>query len=158
MKLISGSFYLHLHDRSTLPFHSENKSSLIERFEIVATKTTLGIILDPYTHQLHFTGISYPTNPITFFQPVLDWVERYLTLVSKEAVTIHMHMHYFNTSSSTFLYRIMEYFDAFQKEGGKVRILWHYEDEDDDVLDAWKSLLSDLDLPLEMVKIPAKKA
>ncbi len=153
MKQIYGSFYLHLHSDYKLPSYSENKSSLIERLEIEATKTTLGIILDPYSHQLHFSGISYPTNPITFFQPILEWVDRYLAMGNKESVIIHMHMTYFNTSSSTFLFRIMERFDALNKRCGNVKVHWHYEDEDDDVLEGWKSLISELDLPFEMVKI-----
>lgn len=134
-------------------FHCEKEFILIVKLEIQATQTTLGIILDPVSHQLCFSGISYPTNPITFFQPVLDWVENYLLESASAQVTINLHMSYFNTSSSTYLFRIMEMFDSSNKKHGNVRVLWHYEDEDDDVLDAWKSLLFDLDLTFELVKI-----
>jgi hypothetical protein len=126
---------------------------LIEKLEIRSTPTTLGIILDPVTHQLFFSGISYPTNPITFFQPVLEWVETYLQESTNHKITINLHMSYFNTSSSTFLFRIMEMFDSSNKKYGNVKVLWHYEDEEDDVLDAWKSLLYDLDLSFDLVKI-----
>jgi hypothetical protein len=126
---------------------------LIEKLEIQSTPTTLGIILDPVSHQLNFSGISYPTNPITFFQPVVDWVENYLLQSENAQVTINLHLSYFNTSSSTYLFRIMELFDTTHKKYGNVRVLWYYEDEEDDVLDAWKSLLFDLDLSFEMIKI-----
>jgi hypothetical protein len=126
---------------------------LIEKLEIRSTPTTLGIILDPVTHQLFFSGISYPTNPITFFQPVLEWVETYLQESTNHKITINLHMSYFNTSSSTFLFRIMEMFDSSNKKYGNVKVLWHYEDEEDDVLDEWKSLLYDLDLSFDLVKI-----
>jgi hypothetical protein len=129
---------------------------LIEKFEIQATPTTLGIILDPVSHQLYFKGISYPTNPITFFQPILEWVERYLLESESAPVTINLQMSYFNTSSSAYLFRIMELFDASNKKHENVKVLWHYEDEEDDVLDSWKSLIYDLDLSFELIKIDSR--
>jgi hypothetical protein len=126
---------------------------LLERIEIEATNTTLGVLFDPTSHQLFLKGVSYPSNPITFFQPLIDAVEIYLSLEDRHIFTIHLHITYFNTSSSTYLYRLMELFEKLNRRFKNVKVLWYYEDEDDDVLDAWKSLSSDLDLPLKMVKV-----
>jgi hypothetical protein len=125
---------------------------LIHKIEIQPTKTTLGILFDPNTHYFRFYGVSYPTNPITFFQPLIDWVDEYLSIFNNENITIDLHITYFNTSSSTYLFRIMEQFDAVHKKNKNVVIGWYYDIEDDDVLESWNSLISELDLTFELIK------
>ncbi len=123
----------------------------MEKLEIAPTRTTLGISFDPHKHHLQFYGQSYPSNPITFFQPLIDWVENYLLLFPKETITIDFRITYFNTSSSSFMYRILEQFYATNKQNDNVKIRWHYINEDDDCLESWRALISDIDLPFELV-------
>jgi hypothetical protein len=125
---------------------------LIHKIEISETKTTFGVLFDPGNHYFQFRGISYPTNPITFFQPLIDWVDEYLSIFGDETINIDLHITYFNTSSSTYLFRIMERFDAVHKKNNNVFIRWYYDEEDDDVIDSWRSLISELDLTFELVK------
>jgi hypothetical protein len=126
---------------------------LIHKLEIQETKTTLGILFDPANHYFLFEGHSYPSNPITFFQPLIDWVDEYLSLFENETILIDLKITYFNTSSSTYLFRIFERFDEVHRKNRNVAIRWYYEIEDDDVIDSWKSLISELDLTFELVKI-----
>jgi hypothetical protein len=126
---------------------------LIHKIEIPQTKTTLGIVLDPDKHFFRFEGISYPSNPSTFFQPVIDWVDEYLSLFNNELISIEIYITYFNTSSSTYLYRIMEQFDAVHKKNKNVTIRWYYDEEEDDVLESWNNLISELDLTFELIKV-----
>jgi hypothetical protein len=129
----------------------------MKKLEIESTKDTLGICFDPILHTLEFRGVSYPSNPITFFQPLIDWVEIYLHTIEKTKVTLHFYISYFNTSSSAYLFRILELFDNAHKMYGNVNIFWHNETEDDDALDSWKSLMNDLDLPFKLVKNESKQ-
>jgi hypothetical protein len=126
---------------------------LLERIEIEPTNTTLGVLFDPSSRQMFLKGVSYPSNPITFFQPLIDAVEIYVSLEDRHVFTVNFHISYFNTSSSTYLYRLMELFEKLNRKFKNVKVIWYYEDEDDDVLDAWKSITSDIDLSIKMVKI-----
>ncbi len=125
----------------------------MQKLEIAPTKTTLGICFDHELHILAFYGVSYPTNPITFFQPLIDWVEEYLLFFGDSQVTLKFELNYFNTSTSVYLFKILELFDKQHEKFNNVRILWHNINEDEDVLDAWKSLLADLDLPYNIVNV-----
>jgi hypothetical protein len=123
----------------------------MEKLEIAPTKSTLGITFDPDNHHLQFSGHSYPSNPITFFQPLIDWVENYLLFNEKENITLDFRITYFNTSSSAFIYRILELFNAIQLKHNNVKIIWHYMNDDDDSLESWKGIIADLDLTFELV-------
>jgi len=125
---------------------------LPEKLEIAPTKTTLGIKFNPETRILGFEGKSYPTNPITFFQPILDWVRVFLEESVEKEITLEFRVNYFNTSSSTYLFKVLELFDAAHKQKMKVKVLWYYLNDDEDSLESGKSLLYDLDLPVYVVK------
>lgn len=125
----------------------------MQKLEISATKTTFGINFDPFSHVLAFSGMSYPSNPITFFQPVLKWIEDYLLFFEKEKITLKFNVSYFNTSSSTYLFQIFDMFDRVNSRHSNVEILFFYSDDEDDILDSWKSLLSDFDFDYKTRKL-----
>jgi hypothetical protein len=127
--------------------------ALIQRLEIKPTKTTLGIIFDSENHYFEFSGKSYPTNAVLFFQPLVEWVNEYISFYKKEKILIHLYLTYFNTTSSTYLFRIMEQFNSVNKKYKNVTIHWYYEEDEDDVLECWKSLISELELSFQMIRI-----
>ncbi|TVQ15942.1 MAG: DUF1987 domain-containing protein [Bacteroidetes bacterium] len=122
----------------------------MQKLEIAPTRTTLGINFDPNEHLLEFYGNSYPTNPVTFFQPLMNWVEKYLLFYPSEKTKLLFRMDYFNTSSSTFIFKILAMFDVHHQKFGKVELIFECSDKDDDVIDSWKSLLEDLNLPCKI--------
>lgn len=122
----------------------------MQKLQLAPTKTTLGIDFDPDHHILKFYGHSYPTNPVTFFQPLIAWVEEYLMFFPKEKTKLIFIMDYFNTSSSTFIFKILEMFDVHHQKFANVKLIFQCADIEDDVLDSWKSLMRDLDLPCEI--------
>ncbi len=122
----------------------------MHKLELAPSKTTPGISFDPGTHTIKFYGHSYPTNPVTFFQPLITWVEEYLMFFPKEKKELIFIMEYFNTSSSTFIFKILELFDVHHQKFNNVELIFQCSDNEDDVLESWKSLIRDLDLPCEI--------
>lgn len=126
----------------------------MQKLELSPTRTTLGINFDPEANILEFYGHSYPTNPVTFFQPLIDWVEEYIATYPEKPTKLVFKMEYFNTSSSTFIYKILEVMDVHNQHYHNVQLVFQCEDNEDDVLDSWKSLIRDLDLPCEIKIVP----
>lgn len=122
----------------------------MQKLELAPTKTTPGIKFDPETNLLEFYGHSYPTNPVTFFQPLMEWVESYIDAYPETPTKLVFRMEYFNTSSSTFIFKILELLDMHHQQYKNVQLVFECEDQEDDVLDAWKSLIRDFDLPCEI--------
>jgi len=125
----------------------------MQKFYLPPTKTSFEVSFDPGENLLEFAGISYPANAMDFFKPVEDWVEGYLASLSSESINISFKVSYFNTSSSKYLYKILEKFSTHHKEHGTVKILWYHMSEKDNVLEAWKELAFELDMPFEIVTI-----
>lgn len=123
----------------------------MQKLKIEPTKDTLEINFDPSQNILEFSGVSYPSNPKTFFEPLIDWVEEYLLFAEKEIISLHFKITYFNTSTSTYLFKILELFVPVYEKSKNVKIIWQYDD-DEDSLESWKSLMFDIDLPFEIVK------
>ncbi len=117
---------------------------------LAPTKTTFGINFDYLNGVLNFSGTSYPDNAIEFFQPLTDWVKEF-TLNEDRPLIVNFNVNYFNTSSSKYLFKILELIDEYKNSGHTVEIYWHYIEGEEDLLDSWKELVDELDLEYEIV-------
>lgn len=114
-------------------------------------KATLGVVFDPVSHVLEFSGSSYPSNPVVFFDPLVSWIKEYLAQDNDHLITLVFKLKYFNTSSSNFLFKILELFSDLDKNSKKYEIIYYHENGDDDSLDSWRSLIYDLDLKYKII-------
>lgn len=125
----------------------------MQKIEIPPGKTTLGVTLDPVAGLLEFAGVSYPSNPKTFFEPIIDWTNEYLQVRKCSEVNIVFRVTYFNTSSSVYLFKILELFDDAASKGVKTNVECYYFQEQDDALESFKWLFSELDINYRLLKI-----
>jgi predicted membrane GTPase involved in stress response len=95
---------------------------------------------------LQFSGDSYPENAADFFQPLLQWVNNYVR-VPHEQTTVEFRLKYFNTSSSRYIFQIMEILHGYQARGNAVKVVWKSQGQDDDMLDTWREIMDELEMP-----------
>lgn len=124
----------------------------MQKLKIAPTKTTFGINFDPKKSVMEFTGNSYPPNPMDFFQPLIDWAKNFLFKNPDKPVTLVFKVHYYNTTSSKYIFRILELLHEHHKKHDNINIVWHDNGQDDEFYDTWKSLLYELDLPHEVIQ------
>ena len=98
-----------------------------------ATPTTPHICFEVETGKLLMEGESYPENASRFFESVFVWIEEYLSQVGR-SLEVHFRLNYFNTSSSKCILDLLEKLEAYAVEGGKIRVIWHYHEDDEDIL------------------------
>ena len=118
---------------------------------IEPTKTTFGVEFNFSKGKLRFTGNSYPENAIEFFQPLINKLKAFLKSSRKPLVVV-FDVNYFNTSSSKYLFKIMELIDEYKKRGNDVQIYWHFFDGEEDMLETWRELMNELDLEFSVVE------
>ena len=123
----------------------------MRKLTIAPTNETLKINLDPDKNNLFFSGFSYPSDAIDFFQPVLEWIDEYLSLPVTSPISVGFAIEYINTSSLNYIFRILELLDTHHQEYKNVRLVWNYLNDDEDTLEAWKNLMSELNLPFEVI-------
>ena len=102
---------------------------------------------------LELKGRSIPENSIEFYKPIFDWVENYRASPKTET-QVNVVLEYFNTSSSKC---ILDFFKKLENlnSGGKTKVVinWHYEEDDEDMLEAGEDYQAIISVPFKMVSI-----
>jgi hypothetical protein len=96
-------------------------------------------------------GRSVSENPVIFFDPVIQWITD-LKKTHPAKVTLTFKLEYFNTSTSKIMLHIFRNLESFMKTGSDVKIVWYYDDIDEDLKEAGKDYQSILQIPFEFKK------
>ena len=135
----------------------------MEPLIIGATDKTPGIILDPYTDHFEILGNSRPENVSEFYYPVINWLNEFekevldkkvIKFNKKHPLNFSLKMNYFNSSSAKFLYDVMSELVKFHKKGHIIRILWHFEEKDEDMQYAGEEMSELLEVPFQFIETP----
>jgi len=109
---------------------------------------TVQFNLEPLT--MSISGRSIPENSIEFYQPLLDWVQANLQ-TDGTSLEISIRLEYFNTSSSKC---IMDLLKRVEKSPCEATVLWYYEDEDEDMLEAGEDYDAIIEIPFKLIATP----
>jgi len=107
--------------------------------------------LDAETGVLLIEGESYPENAAAFYQPVLDWLRRYLRGQRREVVA-EIRVRYMNTSSSKCMMTFLDLLDEAHRSNGTVSVNWRYERGNEMARECGLEFGEDLDLPFHLVE------
>jgi hypothetical protein len=129
----------------------KNKTQVSKDLIIEPTGTSFGVEFLFDQRLLRFSGDSYPENAFDFFNPLLQWI-KILVNHSRKPVFVEFKVNYFNTSSSKFLFQILEMLHAFRDKGNTVCVSFLMQENGDDTFETWKELMDELELPFEKQK------
>lgn len=125
----------------------------METLSIEGTPKTPTIKFDSEQGFLEIKGRSIPENSIEFYKPLVDWLDKYATK-PKPATSVNIALEYFNTSSSKCILDVFKKLESIHKSGGsQVTINWHYEEDDEDMLEAGEDYQAIINVPFKMVEI-----
>jgi len=128
----------------------KRKTTVSRDLMIKPTRTSFGVEFLFSEGILRFSGDSYPENSVDFFLPLLQWVSEFVTYPCKN-VTVELRVKYFNTSTSKYLFQIMELLQTYHAKGNELNITWFSQGNDDDVLETWRELMHELDLSFDVI-------
>jgi hypothetical protein len=97
-------------------------------------------------------GRSVSENPAEFFEPVIQWINN-LKKTPPVKITLTFKLEYFNTSTSKIMLHIFRALERFKKESTEVKVIWYYDNIDDDLKEAGKDYQSILNIPFEFKPI-----
>ena len=101
---------------------------------IEKTKSSPSVNFNAATGKWELIGSSYPENASEFYQPIFEWINKYITEVTRE-ISIDFKLDYLNSSSIKFIAEMVDKLNKYSKIGIEVEINWHYREEDEDILD-----------------------
>lgn len=102
---------------------------------------------------LELKGRSIPENSLEFYKPLIDWLDEYSKSSAPET-NVHVHLEYFNTSSSKCL---LDFFKRLENIVNKVTIHWYYEQDDEDMLEAGEDYEAIINVPFKMIEVEEPK-
>lgn len=123
----------------------------MEKFFVNPTPKTPKIEFNPNTGEFLLEGRSIPENSLEFYKPLVEWLEKYLEH-PKATTLLKVNLEYFNTSTSKCLVEIFRKLETLN-ENRDVKILWHYEEEDEDMMESGEDFRKIIKVPIELKKI-----
>lgn len=121
---------------------------------IEGTPKTPSVNFNASTGILEIKGRSIPENSIEFYKPLIEWIEKYGASPQPKTV-VNIQLEYFNTSSSKCILDVFKRLEAIVNSGHDVLINWHYEEDDEDMLEAGEDYQSIIKVPFKMIEVEA---
>lgn len=101
---------------------------------------------------LLISGRSIPEDSISFYEPVIKWVETYIK--NPEALTrINLKIEYINSGSNRFVFSILKMMDEMFNKGKNVVVNWYYEEDDDTLYNLGRDFQGLVSLPFKLIPI-----
>lgn len=117
----------------------------MEKLEIKSTITTPSILFNPDEMDFSIQGECRPENVLTFFNPILDWINEFKIWVKHEQnnsndLFFNFKLEYYNSSSAKFIFTILKRLKELDKYGMKLKVNFFYDILDDDLLENGKEI------------------
>ena len=125
----------------------------MNQLEIPETGSTPYIRADWDTGVLIMKGDSYPENSFALFQPVVDWVSRFLDQGNRP-LKLQLELLYLNTSSIRALMDILDLLEEAHGKGVPVTVEWSYDAANERVGELAEEFKEDCTFPFAIVAKP----
>ena len=120
---------------------------------ITGSAKTPTLSFDPSQGTLQIKGRCIPEDPIEFFRPLNEALSEYLQS-GPSRIVVTIDLEYFNTSSSKCLLDIFRKLEPVHQAGkSEVTVLWNYEEDDEDMMEAGEDYKTIVKLLFEITKI-----
>lgn len=120
----------------------------MQPLNIRKTEYSPSVNYNPSTKQFTFEGESRPENCGKFYEPIIDWVTKHIASEEKTAPLIFIFkFDYFNSTSARYIVKFLQTVKELAKQQhNTIRVEWHYEKLDEDMLEAGKEFSEAVDM------------
>ena len=125
---------------------------MMEPLIITGTDEIPTVILDKEKNLFEISGQSIPEEAISFYSPVIDWFEEYSQNPNSKTI-LNLQLEYCNSSYSKAIVDILEILEEMNQKGNQVEVVWHYMEDDDDMLDMGKEFQEIINVPFTFIAI-----
>lgn len=122
----------------------------MEVIKIIGTDDTPSVTLDAQNEIFEISGRSLPEDVAAFYEPILDWLDRYAESPNDKTV-FNFKLVYFNTASSKLILDILLKLEEMHEDGKEILIKWHFPEDDEDMEEAGEEYADIVEVPFEQV-------
>jgi hypothetical protein len=106
--------------------------------------------MDVANEIFEISGRSLPEDVAAFYEPILDWLDRYSEEATGKTV-FNFKLVYFNTASSKMLLDILLKLEEMYEGGKEVLVRWHFPEDDEDMEEAGEEYADIVEVPFEQI-------
>jgi hypothetical protein len=99
---------------------------------------------------LSISGRCVTENALTLFTPLITWLDEFVAN-RPSSVTLDINLEYLNSSSVMWMAKIVRNVDALRAQGSSVSITWHYEEDDEDMMDTGLNIKDTFGIDMELI-------
>jgi len=99
-----------------------------------ATEDSPSIMFDGELGVMEIKGKSLPEDAIVCYTPLYQAVSEYVKS-PKDKTTVNLRLEYLNSSSAKKILKIINLLEELPSQGYPVEINWHYNENDEDMLE-----------------------
>lgn len=104
----------------------------MKRIELKETNNTPHIVMDTVSNSITLEGKSFPEDSKDFYKTVLDWLNDYIAS-NPSSFSITFNLFYLSSSSIISVKQILMKIVEMVNKGAKAKVIWCYDDDDDDI-------------------------
>jgi hypothetical protein len=127
----------------------------LNKIHILPTEKTPEIILDP-EGIIKISGRSLVLNKTSVSEQMMNWIERYL-LNPAESTEVIIALDYLNSFGTKNLILTLQQISKVILQNKKYIIHWHYEEDDEDILERGEYISSTLKMPVEFILTKSRR-
>jgi SiaC family regulatory phosphoprotein/Family of unknown function (DUF6272) len=130
---------------------------IMRKLLIDKTSSSPRVLLDPEKNVFEISGESRPADVSAFYNEILTWYDDYALFLSKvyeekSPPVFDFDFDYFNSSSAKYILDFCKMIAATRAKGLEIKINWHYEKDDMDMLESGREMSRISRLPFEFVQ------
>jgi hypothetical protein len=122
---------------------------------IEPTEITPCVKLNAETGLFIIEGKTLPENVNFFYEPILIWLNEYITN-PKENTILEVKLEYINTASSKAIFSVFLKLEKLVNKGKTAKIKWFYADDDEDMKDVGEEYADVIKVPFEQIEFKAE--
>jgi len=126
---------------------------------IEPTSNSPEVLFEPNKSRFEISGESRPENASVFYRPILDWIKELEVFLTEEAGQIkspfafNFNFDYFNSTSAKFILDFCKQLGKLHSQGNEIIVRWHYEEDDEDMLEVGREMSRMAKIPFEYIEI-----
>ena len=117
--------------------------------KIEGTEDTPLIDFDIDAGKFEISGRSLPEDAVSFYNPVLEWLDGYYQGSPLGETVFDFKLEYFNTASSKLVLDLFMKLEEYATQGNSTKVNWYYFEDDEDMQEAGEEFAELVEVPFE---------
>jgi hypothetical protein len=108
------------------------------------------ILLDATKPVFLIEGPSYPEDALEVYECVLTWIKSCIYNI-KEQLNCEFKFNVLSSASRKLIQEILFMLEKAHRINKNIKILWYFNEDDEDMKDAGEDLMENINLPFDMI-------